>query len=104
MRVVRSTSALRLPLTLTAALVAAVAAPAGAQAPARVSYAPAGWDDGAKLREAVDTSHEAMFLTDHAGAFTWVNAAFTRLGLTVFFTGTTAVMETTIFLAVPIRI
>ena len=56
MRVVRSSSALRLPLTLAAALIAAVSAPARAQAPARASYAPAGWDEGAKLREAVDTN------------------------------------------------
>ena len=53
MRVARSSSALRLPLTLAAALLAASTA-ARAQAPARVSYAPAGWDAGTKLREAVD--------------------------------------------------
>jgi len=54
MRVARSSPALRLPLTLAAALLAASTAPARAQAPARVSYAPAGWDAGTKLREAVD--------------------------------------------------
>lgn len=53
MRVARSSPALRLPLTLAAALLAASTA-ARAQAPARVSYAPAGWDAGTKLREAVD--------------------------------------------------
>ena len=53
MRVARSSLALRLPLTLAAALLAASTA-ARAQAPARVSYAPAGWDAGTKLREAVD--------------------------------------------------
>lgn len=37
-------------------MVATTTTPARAQAPARTSYAPAGWDDGAKLREAVDTN------------------------------------------------